>query len=116
MKSAEWQSGLAALCTAEKAEQQGIGEWPGLAFIIDQVVNNQADLFHHFPADGIFHRLADFAITGHQCPAAVRPAGIACEEQPVAIRYRNDDCRGDFGVDNIATGAGESTLGFAVLH
>ena len=106
-----------AVQLAVETHQHGVGEGPGLVFIVADVLHVESRLFQHLPAHRILQRLADLHEAGDEGGAAVGAVSVAGQQQLIAIRHRHNDGGRDLGIlDEATLGAIHGPLDLAGLH
>ena len=94
--------GIVAVQVAEEAHKNVAVHAPGLALVVAEVLDPQAHLLEDLPVDGLLHGLADLCVARQQGEVGVAPAGIAAQQEPVAVGDGGDDHRVDPGENQIA--------------
>ncbi len=89
---------------------------PGLAAVIAQIFDLEADLLHHLAADGLLGGLAELGeARDERCARRAGAVRVLREQQIVAVRHRHDDRGVDAREDHIAAlGAVHHALVFVV--
>ena len=86
----------------EKAGQQIIHNTPGLGFVIADVLDPDARLFHDLTPDCVFKSLADLSKTGDQRIMGKVPSRVFCQQDPVPVEHTDDNSRDNPGINDTA--------------
>ena len=112
-----YSEGVIAVQITVEAKQKGSGKRPWLAFVVAEIFDLYADLFHNFAVNGLLDGLANLGKTCDHGITCVVSSLIFGKDQLVAVGNAYDHSRRKYWIFTVSTGrADHLALMFIMYH